>query len=268
MSRLKTTLGLAGLFFLGSCLSMQAAITCTTADYKGTWAFYTSGAFVQLPPAAAVLQGPFAQSGIFTSDGQGNVIIQSNASYNGLILPATVPATYVINSDCTIEFSLFLPAPLGVPTTFRGVLTNNLRNMSLVIDSPPGTVVIGNHYKQDTQFCGPGTLHGAYGIDLGGILADGSAQAGRYQKVGRMVADGVGNFSAVTIANYNGQSVEEDFSGTYNVTGDCGLTLNFNLGAGKALTLGGYLGGHGDVATLMVMTKGWAVSGTIKAQQP
>ncbi len=268
MSRFKSMLGLAGFFLLGSCVSMQAAITCTTSDYKGTWAFYTAGAFVQVPPAAAALAGPFAQSGIFTSDGQGNVNITSNASYNGIVLPANVPATYVINSDCTIEFSLFLPAPLGVATTFRGVLTNNLRNMSLVIDSPGGTVVIGNHYKQDTQFCGTATFKGSYGIDLGGTIAGSGAQAGRYQKVGRLVSDGAGNFTVVSVADYNGNSVEEDFNGTYHVAADCGITLSYNL-SGTPITVGGYLGGHGDVATLMVMTQGvGAISGTLKAQQP
>jgi len=266
MNRLILTCGLAGLL-LSTCMTMQGAISCTTADYKGTWAFYTAGAFVQLPPAAAVLQGPFSQAGTFTSDGQGNVNIESTASYNGLILPANVPATYVIAPDCTIEFSLFLPAPLGVPTTFRGVLTNNLRNMSLVIDSPPGTVVIGNHFKQDTQFCGVGNFRGAYGIDLGGTLTGTSPQAGRVQKVGRVLSDGLGNFNAVTIANYNGQSVEEDFSGTYSVSGDCSLTLKYSLN-GTDMAIGGALGGHGDVAAIMVTTKGWAVSGTLKAQLP
>jgi hypothetical protein len=182
-----------------------------------------------------------------------------------------VPATYTIDSDCTITFSLNLPPPLGIPTTFRGVLTNNNRAMSLTIASPPGTVVIGNHARQDLRFCGIGSFSGAYGIDMGGAIAGTTAQSGTFRRVGRVVSDGAGNFTAVTLANYNGQAVEEDISGTYTVTGDCGLTMTYSVGSGssaQAITVGGYLGGHGDVAMMMVMNSGWAVSGTLKAQQP
>src|ERR1700742_2847636 len=99
MKKLNVLLGCAGLFFLGTCATVQAAtITCSTADYNGTYAFTTIGYFTVLPPQAAALLGGFAQAGIFVADGLGHVTIQSNASYNGLYLPANVPGTYVVNS--------------------------------------------------------------------------------------------------------------------------------------------------------------------------
>jgi hypothetical protein len=260
----------AALLSLGSLTTLEGAITCSTAEYKGTYAFFTAGSFVQLPPSAAVLQGPFAQAGTFTSDGQGNVAITSTASYNGIILPANDPATYTVNSDCTIDFSLNLPPPLSVPTTFHGVLTRNNREMALTISFPPGTVVIGTHAKMDMRFCGVDTFSGSYGIDLGGSIASGS-QAGLFRRVGRLVADGAGNFIAATLTNYNGQAVEENFSGTYTVSANCGINLTYSAGTGssaKTITIGGYLGGHGDIAMVMVTTSAWAVSGTLKAQQP
>ena len=269
MKRLNVMLGFAGLFLLGSCASMQAAITCTTADYNGTYAFITVGNFVQLPPAAAALVGPFAQAGVFIADGLGHVTIQSNASYNGIFLPANVPGTYTVNSDCTTVFQVTLPPPISIPSTFTGVLSTDNRQMALVISSPPGTVVIGTHAKQDVRFCGVSTFSGAYSVDMGGGIPAGSPQSGLFHRVGRLVADGAGNFTAKTLANYNGTSVEEDFSGTYGVTADCGLSLSYSLtGSSTTLGIGGYLAGHGDMAMVMVTSSGWSVSGTLKAQQP
>jgi hypothetical protein len=267
MNRPRFVFCLAALLYLGSVSSLHAAITCTPADYNGTYVFFTSGSFVQLPPQAAILQGTFAQAGTFTSDGLGNVTIISTASYNGIVLPANVPGTYTITNDCKITFNLNLPPPLSVPTVFQGVFNSNLRGMSLVITSPPGTVVIGTHAKMDTLFCGVGNFRGSYDMDIGGAVASGSL-AGLHRRVGLVVSDGAGNFTATTIANYNGQAVEEDFTGTYSVTGDCGITLAYNAPNGANITIGGYLGGHGDVGAIMVTTQGWAVSGTLKAMQP
>jgi hypothetical protein len=269
MKRLITLLGFAGLM-MGTCATSRAAtITCTNADYSGTYAFITAGSFVQLPPAAAALLGAFAQAGVFISDGLGHVTIQSNASYNGLLLPANVPGTYTVSPDCTTVFNVTLPPPLSIPSTFTGVLSGDNRSMALVISSPPGTVVIGTHVKQDIRFCSASTFSGSYAIDMGGALAGTSSQAGPFHRVGRLVADGNGNFTAKTLADYAGTSVEEDFSGTYTVAGDCGITLSYQVpNSSNTLNWGGYLGGHGDVAMLMVTNSGWAVSGSLKAQQP
>jgi hypothetical protein len=267
MNRPRFVFCLAALLYLGSVCNLQGAITCSTADYNGTYAFFTAGNFVQLPPQAAILQGTFAQAGTFTSDGLGNVTIVSTASYNGIVLPANDTGTYTITKDCQITFNVLLPPPLSVPSVFQGVLNSNNRAMSLVILSPPGTVVIGTHAKMDTLFCGTGTFRGSYGIDIGGAIASGS-QAGLFRRVGLVVSDGAGNFTATTLANYNGQAVEEDFTGTYSVTGDCGITLAYNAPGGANITIGGYLGGHADIGAVMVTTQGWAVSGTLKAQQP
>ena len=102
MKHLHWILGAAILFLSGEALSLPAATTCTTADYKGVYAFFTAGAFVQLPPEAAAVQGPFSQAGTFTSDGQGNLVVDSTPSFNGFIVPSTSVATYTITPDCVI----------------------------------------------------------------------------------------------------------------------------------------------------------------------
>jgi hypothetical protein len=254
---------------LAASLGAQGAITCTTADYSGTYAFLTVGGFLQLPPAAAPLQGPFSQAGVFVSDGQGNMVITSTASYNGNVLPANDPATYTIASDCTMTINLTLPLPLAVPASFYSVLSNENRENIVTVTSPPGTVVAGRHSKLDLRFCSLTDFTGSYAIDWSGSVvasAQGGVAPGPFQRVGRLVSDGNGNITAVTVGNYNGTSVQESFSGTYEVNSACALTLNYSVGS-TAYTVVGSLGGHGDVAYVMVATQGWGVSGTLRAQQ-
>jgi hypothetical protein len=245
----------------------RAAQTCTTSDYKGVYAFFTRGAFVTLPPAAAAIQGPFAQAGTFTSDGQGNILIESTPSFNGFIIPSSSVGTYTITPECVITYSLILPDPIPVPTTFKAVLSLGNRQNSVMIVDPPGTVVVGEHAKQDLRFCGVGDFSGAYQIDLSGSITQPKDRAGLFQQVGRLVADGEGKFKAIAYTSYAGRPAEESFEGTYDVSSRCFVTLNW-VGAGaEKLTISGALGGHGDVAMVLVASPGWAVSGYLRAQQ-
>jgi hypothetical protein len=254
------------LFLLGRISNLRAEIRCSTGDYRGTYAFFTTGAFVQLPPQAAILLGPFAQAGTFTSDGDGNITIESTASYNGIIQPANVTATYTLTPQCVLTVSGILPDPLSVPFTFTGVLSSSDRQLNLMITDPPGTVVIGEHLRQDTRFCGTSDFSGAYQIDLGGSVAAPASRAGRFQRIGRLVADGDGKFTAASIASYAGLISEEDFQGTYTVSAKCIVTLSYTFN-GENLTIAGPLAGHGEQAVMMVTSPGWAVSGYLRAQQ-
>ena len=267
MKHLRWMLVAAIPFLLGGAAGLRAAQTCSTEDYKGVYAFYTAGAFVQLPPAAALVQGPFSQAGTFTSDGQGNLVIESTPSFNGLILPSTSVATYTITPDCVITYSLILPEPLPVPSTFTGVLSLGVRQATVMVTDPPGTVVVGEHVKQDLRFCGVGDFAGAYQIDIGGNITAPKERAAQFHRLGRLVADGEGNFSATSIATYGGRIAQESFSGTYSVSARCFVTLKY-VGAGEEnITITGALGGHGEIAMVMVATQGWAVSGYLRAQQ-
>ena len=255
----------------GQASILSAAIACATSDYNGTYAFNANGALVTLPPAAAPLLGTFAQAGTFTSDGQGNVTIQAMASYNGLILPAGIPGTYTITPDCTVTFSVTLPPPLSAPATFTGILSGDNRQMVLTITSPPGTVVIGEHYKQDSRFCSITDFSGAYQLDLDGAISTPKNLAGVYHLMGRLVADGAGGFTADTAANYNGNLVNESVSGAYTIDANCNVTLAYTAGAGTAapqsITVIGALAGHGETLPMMITTSGYAVAGLLRAQQ-
>ena len=261
----RLTLGATALLLMLSFQTAQGAITCETSDYRGTYAFYSVGALLVLPPAGAPLLGTFAQSGTFTSDGQGNITIESDASYNGLILPGPAVATYTITPECVLTISLTLPFPLSVESKFTAILSNNNREATVFISDPPGTLVIGRHKKQDLRFCGVGDFRGAYKIDIDGYVSAPASRAGRFGRFGRLVADGDGRFTAWSFADYNGRLVEEQFSGTYDVTGRCKLTMNYNSN-NEDIVISGHLSGHGEGAAIMLLSPSWAVSGTLSRQ--
>jgi hypothetical protein len=269
MNNLSITMSCIG--FLAAAFTAQGAVTCTTADYNGVYAFRTIGSFVRLPPAAALLQGAFSQAGTFAADGQGNLAVTSTSSYNGNVLPANDEARYTVSPDCTLKIYLTLPLPLAVSATFETVLSGNNRENTVMVTDPPGTVVVGRHRKLDLKFCSVADFQGSYSIDMTGQVAV-SAQnvaAGPFQRVGRLLSDGNGGFTATTFANYNGNTVEEDISGTYTLNSGCALSLKYTTGTGPAMVrniLVGALGGHGEIVMLMVATHGWSVSGTLRSQ--
>ena len=266
-----SVLGFA-LLFAGFCGTAQAAVNCTAPDYNGSYAFYASGYFLQLPSSAASLTGRFAQSGTFTSNGLNTAVIQSTASYNGLIQSFNTTATYTMNADCTLSFSLTLPPPLNIPATLQAVLSQNNGQMSAMITNPGGSTIISTHVKQYIHFCTQTDLAGAYVIDLEGASpAVGSNPAGPFRRAGRLIADGAGKFTSNTLANYSGQLARETFSGTYTLDANCHLTLSYTSvsdgGATQNIALSGDLAGAGYDAMMITTTPGWTVSGTLKAVQ-
>jgi hypothetical protein len=245
--------------------SLRAERKCSARDYRGTYAFYSNGLLLSLPPEAAALIGPIAQAGTFTSDGEGNIDSRLTVSWNGYILPGDTPIKYTITPDCVLSMSLTLPPPVNAPATFLGVLSHSERQMTLTISSPPGTLVVGDHAKQDVRFCGGSELQGDYQVDFRGLVVAPAERAGPFSRLGRLVADGHGHFSAKTLANYAGRAVEEDFDGTYSISGRCNLTLNYTFN-GEDISINGALAGHGESFYMVVASPGWASAGTLRAQ--
>ncbi len=252
-----------GALLFGS-LSSRADIVCDNATYHGIYSFQGVGAFVVLPPQGAFLLGEFAQAGTFDVDGKGHLFVTSSAAYNGYVLPANVPGTYQVGPDCVVAISVILPPPTLIPSTFVGILADGARVMNLMINSPSGTVVVGHHLKQDLKFCGPQDFSGGYQVELQGAVARPASKAGPFLRTGTLTSDGNGHFTAKTIANYNGRVVEEDFDGTYTMNVRCFVTLNYTFG-GEDFTLNGSLGGHGELASIMVLNQGYSIAGTLKS---
>jgi hypothetical protein len=161
--------------------------------------------------------------------------------------------------------SLVLPSPVSTPSTFLGVLSRNARQMTLTISSPPGTVVVGDHAKQDVKFCGSNEFAGAYQVDFRGFVVAPADRSGPFSRVGRLVSDGSGHFTAKTLANYAGTAVQEDFEGTYSMSSRCYLTLNYTFN-GEKMSITGPLAGHGEAYYMVVASPGWASAGTLRLQ--
>jgi hypothetical protein len=266
MKRLHLIAASAALF-LASTTSLKAAVSCSNADYVGTYAYHSTGALLQLPPQGAALVGPFAQAGTLTSDGKGNLTLETTASYNGLILPGNTTATYSVSPDCQITFFVALPDPLGVNAVFAGSISENVRQVSLMIAEPQGSILPAQQHKQDVRFCGTTDFAGAYQMDLGGSVAAPKTRAGLFHMIGRLEADGNGLFTATSTTNYNGLVQKEDFTGSYTVNSKCFVTLNYKSPAGENMTVTGPLSGHGEGASVVIASQGWAVAGNLRAQQ-
>lgn len=266
MSRFQTSTAVIGaLVFMTFTHSFRAETVCSLSDYRGTYAFHGAGFFIDLPPEAAPLAGPFAQAGTFTSDGQGNLVIESVPSFNGIIAPSAQDAVYTITPECVVTFDLVLPL-VDIPTTFLGVLAYGNRQMNLMVVDPPGTVIVGQHEKQDLRFCGPADFSGAYQIDLTGARVAPLELPGPFHRSGRLVSDGQGKFTAVTVANYAGVLVPEEFEGTYTMSARCTLELQYSY-QGEEHSLTGYMAGHGDRVAAIVPMPGWAVAGSLRSQE-
>ncbi|HVV74083.1 MAG TPA: hypothetical protein VHI52_21695 [Verrucomicrobiae bacterium] len=250
----------------------EAAVSCSTADYKGTYGFYSSGYLIQLPGPLASLSGRFVQAGTFTSDGKGTAKIQSMASYNGQIQPFDATASYTVKPDCTLTFNLTLPAPLNLPATLEAVLSQNNGQMTAMVTNPTGTTILSTHVKQLINSCSTSDVKGAYVIDLEGASpALGSNPPGPFRRAGKFIADGAGKFTMSSLANYSGQLTQETSNGTYSVDSSCNLTLNYDYSAGGSSTVNmsfsGALVGSGYDAMIVSTTPGWTISGTLKGLQ-
>lgn len=194
------------------------------------------------------------------------------ASYNGQIQPFDATASYTVNPDCTLTFSLTLPPPINLPATLQAVLSQNNGQMTAMITNPPGTTVLSTHVKQLINSCKTSDVTGAYVIDLEGANpAIGSNPAGPFRRAGKFIADGSGNFTMSTLANYSGQLTQETSTGTYTVDSSCNLALNYNYSAGGSspatMSFTGALVGAGYDAMIVSTTPGWTISGTLKALQ-
>src|SRR5260221_12947213 len=87
MKRSYWMLVLAILFWSGHATGLRAATTCSNADYRGVYSYFSNGAFQDLPPQAALLAGPFCQARILIPHGQGNLRLEADGHYNGIITP-------------------------------------------------------------------------------------------------------------------------------------------------------------------------------------
>src|SRR5258708_7413240 len=95
-------------------------------------------------------------------------------------------------------------------------------------------------------------LSGPYALQLQGTIVGppAKATAGGFSRLGLLVADGAGGFTANTVANYNGTPSLENLKGTYKLDSDCLLTLQYTTPFGPITVWGGLTDG-GNSADLL-----------------
>ncbi len=255
------------LMFALYCPSLFAIDHCGGRDFQGTYGILASGA-VTVP--GFPITGPFARAGQVVADGSGNATFNTTASYNGLFFDESITATYEVFPNCTIEFHVEPFAPIFQPAVFEGVIADNKREVEFMIVSPPGQTIHATLVKQSQVSCSAASFAGSYALNLSGtfdlVLFQATPPFG-FVRLGKLVADGKGHFTANTFANYNGFLIQpEEISGTYAVTANCAVALQYQDASGKEWEWKGALIDNSKGADLIVNEPGTAINGTLKQQ--
>jgi hypothetical protein len=217
-------------------LPVAAEVTCRDSDYQGVFGAIALGNFISAP---GIPPGPTVRVGRVEVDGNGNAKIQATLSLNGLIIKEDYGGNYRIRPDCMMDVTLMVPfpgVPEPIPFKFFGALADDHREAAMILLEPAGSDVRITLRKQRRDNCTNRDLAGSYSLNMAGsIISRPDAPSGFFGRVGRAVFDGMGKFSAVTQASYNGKVSPEILSGVYAVDSSCLLTIAY--GVGTAVTI-------------------------------
>jgi hypothetical protein len=228
---------------------------CQNSRLKGTYMNFAVGAVdAPIPP----FTGPFRRLFRVVFDGAGNSLVTAAYStFNGSIFgPDTFTGTYTIHPDCTATIKFNLPLPLGFTATFQGVASTDFKKLDFSLAVDPfsnGGNLVSHLTKVGIKKCtGNEDLSGPYAFQLQGTIVGPPAKgtAGDFSRLGLLVADGAGGFTANTTANYNGTPSLENLKGTYKVDSNCLLTMQYTTPFGPITVWGGLTDG-GNSADLI-----------------
>ena len=119
--------------------------------------------------------------------------------------------------------------------------------------------------------CDASSLSGAYGYTLSGFAYDAQFNSYILASVGRLVADGAGNFTGADSFNFDGSPVQRKYTGTYTIKDDCTGSLILQTQSGTNtitnhfdfVTMNG-----GREVNLVQMDTNFIFSGVMKRQNP
>jgi hypothetical protein len=137
--------------------------------------------------------------------------------------------TYTVNGDCTIGL-LFtrVPDPLNLPLPITGMLADGGKEVRLVA-AGPGAIAPATLHKITMVGCSTADFAGSFALDMEGRLVEPTDRAGPFGRVGRLVSNGQGTFTASTLANYSGSLTVETFIGTYSVDTECKMLFRYGV---------------------------------------
>lgn len=145
MKRISAAMIVAALLFVAAALvsnntpPIKATATvradegvgCSLTSVEGKWGFTTNGTVVGI--------GPRDSLGIFTLDGDGNLVNgKATASLNGVVTDETFSGTYTVNHDCTGKLAIQIFDPSGnkiLTATLDLVFDSNVREIRALFNS-------------------------------------------------------------------------------------------------------------------------------------
>jgi hypothetical protein len=240
---------LAGaLIFAFMAVPYVQAQNCNNSQFKGVYSALAQGEFIAGLPAP--LAGPTTRIGRVEADGKGNSSIRAITSLNGIVITEEYQGTYTVNPDCTSRVILNIPFPgLGIiPFTFNGIISDHFQQYDIFLVDPPGSTVGISLRQQNRGACSASDLRGGYAVSMRGVTNLPLGPAVPFARLGRIVFDGKGAFTAETTVSNGGAIAADNFNGTYSVNGLCEMTMSF--GAGN--TWSGVLKDNSSGANLMV----------------
>jgi hypothetical protein len=235
---------------------------CTNRDLEGAFGFFGAGSVLASPVTG--LAGPFGRVGRFISDGAGNLSFSSRATFNGLGFHQDFSGTYTVNRDCTFTALVTLPfshpsiEPFTLHATFRGVISDDGKEIQDLFVNPPGVVIYGKGRKQRLSRCTAADFYGSFQFDLTGSTLDLGFPL-PFSSLGRLEVDGHGNVAGHVNSNTGGLAVPADVTGGYTVATDCTFELHYCVlsqdggSCVKNFTHHGVLVDGGDTAFLVVL---------------
>ena len=267
MRNFLTLLSILGLAVVLSQSPLHAKNWCGNSDLVGEFGLFAEGSIIL--PDNTPITGPFGRIGIAVFDGNGNFSVTADSSYNGLIFKEPYSGTYTVKTNCTATVVAKLPPPINAPVTLTGVLSDDTNQMSFLLNDPPGSTITGFIRKMQVKWCGTSDVSGDYSFDLHGSYVAPSTTPGGFKRSGKLTADGVGNFSATTLASYNGLIAAENISGTITVSPNCSVTINYSLTTATAtvkVSFRGTIVDKGKRVLLIVTDPGAAIVGEMRTQ--
>jgi hypothetical protein len=245
--------------------SLLAVQNCNTQDFNGTYGIVAHGA-VTVPGFS--ITGPFARAGQVVADGHGNLVFNTTASYNGFLFSEAISATYTMSADCSMTFNVEPFAPIFQNATFKALLSDNKRQVDFMIADPHGQVISAVLKKQDDKSCNARNFSGPYVVHMTGsvVIPPAGTLPGDFVRVGKLVSDGHGGFSAETNVNYSGLLIRaENFAGTYTVATNCTVNIQYTFGS-VPYVWSGALVANGAGVDLVAATAGLSVAGELTGQ--
>ena len=201
---------------------------CNNARFKGVYSALAKGEFNL--PLLGPLNGPTTRIGRVQVDGKGNSEISAITSLNGVVLKESYEGNYTINSDCTARVVLLIPFPgAGILRfEFAGVVSDDFHQMDIMLVNPPGsTVGLTLRRQADETNCSDKDLNGGYVVDMRGYTNLLTPPATSFYRLGRVVFDGKGRFTAQTNTSTAGNVEPDSFSGFYSVDRSCIFTMSY-----------------------------------------